>query len=72
MRIFDLCYIIPLFTYLRHHVNIHLDCVTLHFSEFPLVLEGGAGAPELLGELLGVGLEPHAPQLLLHLANLKR
>ena len=51
-------------------VNIHLDSVALNFSEFPLVLEGGPGALELLGELLGVGLQSHAAQLLLHLANL--
>ena len=49
----------------------HLDCITLHFSQFPLVVEGGAGALELLGELLGVGLQPHAAQLVLHLANLQ-
>ena len=61
----------PLFVYVIVIVNIHLDCVTLHFSEFPLVLEGGPGALELLGELLGVGLQSHAAQLLLHLANLK-
>ena len=48
----------------------YLDCITLNFSEFALLLERGPGALELLGELLGVRLQPHAAQLLLHLPHL--
>ena len=42
----------------------------MNFSEFALLLERGPGALELLGELLGVRLQPHAAQLLLHLPHL--
>jgi len=49
----------------------HFDRVALHLPQLPLLLEGGPGVAELLAELLGVRLQPHVPQLLLHLPHLR-
>ena len=48
----------------------HLDCVALDFPQLSLLFKSSPGVAELLAQLLGVRLQPHVPQLLLHLAHL--